>query len=122
MARTAVAIKKLAGDAGNTPATAVTIDATNHHVVDVAGKSNRLVLFVTNSHASTKTVTIKASDMFNALQASMGDLEVSIATSSTAVIGPLTSARFLQSDGTIHVNVAASMTGTISAYLVPDNI
>src|SRR5260221_480507 len=41
------------------------------------------------------------------------------ASTGTAFIGPFDSARFVQSDGSVSVDFAASMTGTIWAVIVP---
>lgn len=67
---------------------------------------------------ATTNVTIKAGDNPPALSAGQGDL-VAACVVGTNFIGPLTSARFIQSDGTINVDVATPANVTLTAFHVP---
>lgn len=109
------------------------IDATNGMVftvtttgVPAAANIDRVLIYVSNSTASTKTVTIKAGANTTgapntpAFRAGLGDLTTGNLTASTgtAFIGPLDVSRFIQSDGTVQINFASGMTGTIWVFLL----
>lgn len=66
----------------------------------------------------TTVVTVKAGDYPPALSAGQGDLALSL-TVGTHYVGPLTSARFLQNDGTVNVDVATSANVTLAALRLP---
>lgn len=111
------------------------IDATNGMNIllpatSVPSPSNadRLVLYVTNTAASTKTVTVRAgvgggATPGPAFRSGEGDLVTGnlTATTGTAFIGPFDVSRFAQLDGSINVDFAAGMTGNVWALLVPKN-
>src|SRR5260221_285345 len=122
----------------NTAGTA--IDAANGMNIVLASSAipsrpgaDRLVLYVQNTFAGTKTVTVRAGAGIAApagfgtgypvqsKEQGLGDLVTGNLTASTgtAFIGPFDSARFVQTDGSINVDFAASMTGTIWAVLLP---
>lgn len=91
-----------------------------------SGFEDRLVLYVQNTTASTKTVTVRAGANPNylnvpAFRAGQGDFTSGnlSATTGSAFIGPFEAARFMQVDGSINVDFAAGMTGLIWAVLVP---
>lgn len=124
MARSEVTIAELAINTF-AAATADAIDATNHHVIDLAGSDvdcTRLMIEVTHTTGSAKVVTVKAGDNPPADAAGVGDLATSFADGSgTPVVKSIMveSARFIQSDGTIEIDVAASTTGSIKAFALP---
>ena len=110
------------------------IDATNgmniaipSNVIPGNGSLERLVLYVQNSFAGTKTVTVRAGANTTgnpnspAFEAGKGDFTTGNLTASTgtAFIGPFEVARFVQPDGSVNVDFAASMTGTIWAVFLP---
>ena len=68
-------------------------------------------------------MTIKAGDNPPAESAGQGDLSVSLTAGDSTVqlkmVAGLESARFVQNDGTLLVDVGSGMTGFISAYKVP---
>ena len=101
------------------------LDATNSHVFTATHPTDEYVIRVKNTTASTKTVTLKAGDNPPADSAGQGDLVLSLTDgSSTATVkwfGPFTSSRFLQNDGTVNIDVAASMTGAITVFRIPRN-
>ena len=100
--------------------TATNIDPTNGHVVTVGTTPlEELLIVVNNTFAGTKAITVKAGANPPALAAGQGDLTVTCAASTNGIpIGPLESARYLQADGTLNIDAAASMTGTIVVYKV----
>lgn len=124
MARTAVTPTALTKDTQNAvvlASTGVAIDATNSHsITPPDGYSiDDLELWVYNTTASTKTATVKAGTNPPATHTSGGDLVASFtdgSTTPTMARIPLSGARFSQSDGTVNVDIAASMTGRIAAY------
>lgn len=109
------------------------IDATNGMniqlpttAVPAAGNADTLVLYVQNTTASTKTVTVRAgvgggATPGAAFRSGLGDLTTGNLTASTgtAFIGPFDVSRFIQTDGSLNIDFATSMTGTIWAVLLP---
>ncbi len=116
------------------------IDATNGMNVALASSAipskaggDRVILYVQNSTASTKTVTVRAGAGVAApsgfgsgypipsQEQAFGDLVTGNLTASTgtAFIGPFDAARYIQPDGSLNVDFAASMTGTIWAVRLP---
>lgn len=120
MARTNVPLQAFVANSELADPTAVAIDATNQHVIPAVGQSQRIVLRIKNTFAGSKAVTIKAGDSVPGFRSGLGDLTITLATQNlTKWVGPLESARFIQDDGTISVDVAASMTGEITAFQWP---
>lgn len=109
------------------------IDATNGMNIAITstgvpapGSSDEIILYVQNSTSSTKTVTVRAgvgggATAGPAFRSGIGDLVTGnlTATTGTAFIGPFDPSRFLQTDGSINVDFASSMTGTIWAIQKP---
>ena len=123
MARTAVSYTDLTANTAVADVAGTNVDPTNGHTVAKA-VPERTILRITNTTASTKTVTIKAGSANPpAFAGGLGDLVVSLTagnvTTQVAFVGPLDSSRFLQADGSLSLDVAASMTGTITAFRVP---
>lgn len=120
MARTAVPYSELAANASlDDPAgTALNPGAGNGHSIADA-RPEYTVLRVDNTAAVEVDITILAGDSPPALAAGQGDLVVPVAATSVEWIGPVESGRFLQSDGTLLVDVEAGATGTITAFKVP---
>ena len=117
MARTALPVTT-AYNSGAAP-TATAVDPTNGHVIAAsATPTEELLIVVNNTFAGTKVVTIKAGDSPPALAAGQGDLAITCAASTDGIPLRVESARFLQADGTINLDIAASMTGTIVVYKV----
>lgn len=125
MARTALTPVTITANSSTTYPAGDNLDATNDHVFTPTAPLHEYLIRVTNTTASTKTIQIKAGDNPPADAAGQGDLTVSLtagdSTPTTKIVGPLTSARFIQSDGTVNIDVDASMTGTISVLHIPRN-
>lgn len=117
MARTAITVDALTESTSATP-TSTAIDATNNHVIAATAKVGKTVLRFNNTFAGSKAITIKAGDNPPALAQGQGDLTITLAQNASAVV-VLDTSRFLQDDGTVNIDVAASMTGTIEAYQLP---
>jgi len=119
MARTAVAYSNLVANSNLTDPAGTALDAANDHVINAA-IPERTVLRVTNTSGADRIVTVKAGDSPPALAAGQGDLTVTVvATTGVQWLGPFESGRFIQSDGTMEIDIVASHTGTITAFLVP---
>lgn len=129
MARTNLPVTNMTANGAVLNNAGTAIDATNGmtialptSAIPAAGSADRLVLYVQNTTASTKTVTVKAgSSNPPAFRNGLGDLTTGNMTASTgtAFIGPFDVSRFIQSDNSISVDFAASTTGTIWAILLP---
>jgi len=128
MARTALPLTSLTANGAVLNQAGTAIDAANGMVVTIpttaipsGGSLDRLVLYVQNSFAGTKTVTVKAGANPPAFRSGVGDFTSGNLTASTgtAFIGPFDISRFIQADNTLNIDFAASMTGTIWALLLP---
>lgn len=120
MARTDVPIVTLSRAGAATNAGTVA-DPVNDHVVDLAGiPLEEIVLRFTNTNGSDRVATIVAGDSPPALSAGQGNLDITVtATSGDMTVAGLESARYLQSDGTLHIDLAASYAGAVRAFRVP---
>lgn len=128
MARTAVAYSNLIvnGAVADTALTAVATNAGvgNGHVIPAAGPGAQATpeLTVLRVVAGTTggNVTVKAGTNPPSLAAGQGDLVTPVPNSGTVWIGPFESGRFLQSDGSMLVDVATGfVAGSITAFKVP---
>jgi hypothetical protein len=119
MARTAVTVTTLTANTGVTEPAGTTADPTNDHVVSGV-PLEELVIRLANTNGSDRVATIKAGDNPPAIAAGLGDLAITVpATSGVVWVGPLSSARFAQSDGTLEIDLATSFAGTVTAYRIP---
>lgn len=119
MARTAVTVTALAANTLTARPAGTTADPAEDHVVTIDFPLEELLLEFTQTDATARVATIVAGDSPPALSAGQGNIEQSMAQNAVWVVGGLESARFLQSDGTLHIDLAASFAGTIRAYRVP---
>lgn len=133
MARTNLPLTTMTANGAVLNNAGTAIDATNGmnvqlptSAIPAAGNADTLVLYVQNTTASTKTVTVRAgvgggATPGQAFRSGLGDLTTGNLTASTgtAFIGPFDVSRFAQLDGSINVDFAASMTGTVWAVLLP---
>jgi hypothetical protein len=125
MARTALTPVTVTANTSIADVAGTSYDATNSHVFTPTSPLHEYIIRATNTTSSTKTVTVKAGDNPPADAAGQGDLVVSLTagnvTTQVKWIGPLTSSRFLQDDGTVNIDVAGSMTGAITIFRIPRN-
>lgn len=123
MARTAIVPRALAKNSnliGTTGTTTIDSTLVTNGVTIANAKPERLLLRVTNTEASTNTVTVKAGDNPPALRAGQGDLVVTLAASTgVQFIGPLESDKYLQDDGSLSIDLETGMTGAIDALYWP---
>ena len=119
MARTAVPYSNLVANSNLAQPAGTTIDQSNGMYI-AAARPELTILRVANTNGTDRVVTIKAGDNPPALAAGQGDLAVTVAaTSGVQFIGPFESGRFIQADGTMEIDFAASFAGTITALKVP---
>lgn len=117
MARTAVTVTSLAAGTAVAESAGTTADPTNDHVVTVDFPLEELLLVFKNTNASDRVATIVAGDTPPALSQGQGNLNITVpATSGVRFITGLESARFIQNDGTLSIDLAASFAGTVHAY------
>ena len=122
MGRSEITVNELNGAFANHK-TADTIDTSDNHVIAAASNFEKMIISFELSAATTAGDTIKiiAGTAHPAFRAGIGDLTFSAAGGAERVcIGPIETARYLQADGTIHIDIAGStIAGTIDAYSVP---
>lgn len=123
MARTAIPVTALVPDGGVAMAAAegaTSVDQANGMIVE-GTKTEKIVLRVTNTAAAAHGIIIRAADKKPpSWRMSLGDLNVQVAASTGVQwVGPFDSSRFLQSDGSLHVDFEASFAGKIAAVLLP---
>ena len=122
MADTAVHLTTLTANTAVADPTGTTLVAGNNHVIDCStSPPEELLIRIKQTDASARVATITAGDNPPASSAGQGALTKSMAQNEVWWVGPLTSARFLQDNGTVIVTVAASFAGTIEAFRVPRN-
>ena len=103
------------------------IDKSNHHSIADGENFKRMVIFVDIS-AGTGTggaVTLKAGTTHPAFRKDLGDLATSgnLTANDQKAIGPVETARYIQSDGTIHLDITdtsnTDIAGEIHAIALP---
>lgn len=119
MARTDIPVVSNAAGTFVAASAGTTADPTNDHSVTIDFPLEELELIFTQTDATGREATIVAGDSPPALSAGQGDIAQTIAQNGVYRVSGLESARFLQSDGTLHIDLAASFAGTIQAYRVP---
>jgi hypothetical protein len=120
MPRTAVTVTSLSRT-GAATAAGTTADPTNGHVVDLGGfPLEEFVFRFTNTNGTDRVATIKAGANPPALSAGLGDLAITVpATTGDMTVSGLESARFLQADGTVNIDLGASYAGAVRVSRVP---
>lgn len=142
MARTAITtgLAGLSYDAGTLAPSAQSADATNgNYVPDTVGSSYgpfKTVLIVANGDSSPHTVILRGSGYTGAAngaansgipspqntvftQSTVGDLSVAVANGTTQYIGPFTTDRFAQPDGSLWIDWSAATSMTITVLQLP---
>lgn len=120
MARTNVPLSALVRNGSLTTPAGTTADQPNGHIIPAAGVTGRIFLRFTNTNGTARVATIKAGVNPPAFRKDEGDLAVSVpATTGDVIVGPLDSAQFVQADGSIWVDLAASFAGTVTAFKLP---
>lgn len=126
MTRSEITVNELNG-AWADIATPDAIDKDNGHVIAAGANFKRLLILVHIS-AGTGTggaVTLKAGTAHPAFRRGLGDLVRgdNVIANDEFCIGPIETARYLQADGTIHLDITdtsnSNIAGTIEAYELP---
>ncbi len=118
MPRDAVAITSLSPNAATALVAGVAINPANNAVIAAGGNTQRLLIYVNNTFAGAKNVTVKAGANPPAFAAGQGDLTESFAQNAEKFF-VIESARFAQTNGDIYVDFENGMTGVIAAYRLP---
>ena len=124
MARVNVPITALTMDAATNAPAPVALDAAEGMVIAAGGDTGKLLIRLTNTtEAVAKVMTIKAPvDNPHAPRSPLGDLATSFATGHvTPVVKDfvIESARFAQTNGSIHIDLADDTTGFVNAWRLP---
>jgi hypothetical protein len=117
MARTAVTVTTLTANDDTANPAGDAVDPTNGHIISGV-PLEELVLEINSTFAGAKTFTVKAGANPPAEMAGQGDITVSL-NAVVGRVGPFTSARFAQADGSLWLDVAAAATGTVKAFHIP---
>ncbi|MDI9398086.1 MAG: hypothetical protein QM433_00815 [Euryarchaeota archaeon] len=126
MTRSEIAVNELNG-AWADIATPTAIDTSAHHYIAAGANFKRLLILVHISAGSGTggAVTLKAGTGHPAFRRGLGDLVRgdNVIANDEFCIGPIETARYLQSDGTIHLDITDTtekdIAGTIEAYALP---
>jgi hypothetical protein len=130
-ARTNIPINQFGLDGSLADPSGTTISQANGNYVAAPGP-NKLILRVTNSAGSSYNAIVRAGGSGNIAsggaavavpfeQASTGDLTVAVGSSATVWIGPFSTDRYTQADGSLSVDFSGSFAGTITAFQLPYN-
>jgi hypothetical protein len=126
MPRTAVSYRDLVANSSLNGATgATTVDATlvTNGVVINDALPERTLIRTTHTDAAAHDLIVRAGDNPPALAAGQGDLTVEVAASTgVRYFGPFESGRFLQSDGTMHIDFETGYAGTIDILRIPRSV
>lgn len=134
MARTNLPLSKFLADSstGLADPAGTAVDVANGMNIALASTAipsqagaSHLVIRFDQTFAGAKNIIIRAGAALDtgnppAFRQSLGDLKVP-ANAATVWVGPLESARFTQTDGSINVDFDAGTTGTVTAFLLPKN-
>lgn len=119
MARTNVPLSLSVLNGSLTTPAGTTADQPNGHIIPVASRSQRIIVRLTNTNGTARVATFKAGVNPPAFRKDLGDLAVSVPATTGDVLVVLESARFVQADGSIWVDLAASFAGTVTAISMP---
>lgn len=119
MPRDAVVITPLTSGAGTTNPAGTAITPGNGANIPNVGDTSRLVVRVTNTNGTQRTVTFKAGANPPAARQGLGDLAVVVPATIGDKLIMLESARFAKADGSIDVDFEAAMAGVVSAVRIP---
>lgn len=111
-----IAVTALVPNDSTTAPSQTASGATN--TVSTAGYPLEEIILKAVVTTAETDVTIVAGDNPPALSAGQGNLVEALAVG-THYMGPFTSARFLQSDGTLSVNVETAANVTLAAFHLP---
>ncbi len=119
MARTAIPVVVLSRTGAATDAGTVA-DPTNDHYFNPGGYPlEEFVIRFTNTNGTDRVATIVAGDNPPASSAGQGNLDITVpATTGDMTVCGLESARFIQDDGMVNIDLAASFAGAVRVFRV----
>lgn len=117
MARTAVPVTDLTTAATVADPAGTTADPTNGHTITGA-RPEVLTIRVKNTTGGALNAILRAGTFPLAESSGQGDLTVAVGAGATVFINPSESARFLQNDGSVSLDLQAGFTGTVTAFKV----
>lgn len=115
MARTNVPVTDLTAATSTADPAGTTADPTNGHTI-TGVRPEVLVFRVKNTTAGPLNAIVRAGSQPLAPSSGQGDLTVAVGAGATVWLGPLESARFLQNDGSVSLDLQATFTGTVTAF------
>lgn len=118
MARTNIPLSEFTANAETSDPAGTAADETNDHNITGAPLEEIVLRVVLDTAGDAATVTVKAGDNPPALSAGQGDLAVTCSDNATSWIGPFESARFMQDDGSMDVDIDDETGVTITAFHV----
>ena len=114
MARTNLPVTPFVGNSKLDDPAGTAADSANG--MSVSGvKLEEVVLRVKNASGASITATVRAGVSPPSLSAGQGDLAVTVAAGATEFIGPFTSARFAQKDGSLNVDFSSATSTAFQA-------
>lgn len=119
MPRDAIAITDATPNGGVTQPAGTAIAPANGGTIANAGDTARLLIRVTNTNGTQRTVTVKAGVH---LRKGIGDLAVIVPATTGDKLLVVESARFKQADGSIWLDYEASMAGIVSVVRMPKGV
>lgn len=90
-------------------------DAVNGHNI-TGTKLEKLIIRVVNGGGGAINAIVRAGVAPPALEAGQGDLTVAVGAGATAYIGPFTSGRFMQKDGSLNLDLSGATSVTVTAF------
>ncbi|NLH98501.1 MAG: hypothetical protein GX446_03310 [Chthonomonadales bacterium] len=122
MARDSVAITQLALSSGVAEPAGTTIAPSNGATIPAGGDTRKLIIRITNTYGSERTVTVRAGSAPPAFRQGLGDATITVPATSGVRYVTVESARFVQADGSIHLDFETGMTGKVMAFRLPDEL
>lgn len=122
MARDAVTVTTLASGVASTTPAGTAINTTNGAIIAAAGDTARLLIRITNTNGTNRVATVKAGVNPPAIRQGIGDLAITVPATTGDVSVVVESARFMQADGSLWIDFAASMAGICSAVRLPKGV
>lgn len=105
---------------GGTIATYGTADTSNDMQIPATANTSRLLLHI-KTNGTAGTATLLAGDNPPSPRAGLGNQAISLAVGMQRFV-VVESARFMQNDGTIHLDIENLQAAEVAAYQLPDGI
>lgn len=129
MARTQIPLTNIIKDGILAEPAGTAVDVANGHYIDCSSLTGQLLIWINNTFAGSKAVTVKAGANPPAFRQSLGDI-VLTAPAAGRFFAIVESARVVQAPGgtdggtggRVFLDIAAAMTGTIAALFIPDTV